>query len=160
MCISTDGPGIVFYSEEINSSVDEEFDFFSNDFYTPEQVSKHVKKGDITCVGTGTSGNFLLSFLEGYPSKSICDEYPSTVRLAIKITNNKMYFDDVFSLFEWSKNHSRDLTVELENGFYHLTLLTKLPSTRKWGDNQEILIFVKKINKMPQLMWEGVPSFH
>ena len=42
-----DGMGIVFYSPETNKSISEGCNFFEVEYSKPEDVAKHIKKGDI-----------------------------------------------------------------------------------------------------------------
>lgn len=66
--LSTDGAGIVLYSENA-ITCDEGEDFFSKEFSTPFKVAEHLAKGDIIGFNTGSSGDFVIKIRYGYPSE-------------------------------------------------------------------------------------------
>ena len=59
---------------------------------------------------------------------------------------------------EWSGTAPEEQQIELEDGFYHLTVLTRLPDSGYWGGEQTIYIYFNKLDAMPQLTWKGVPQ--
>ncbi len=73
--LSTDGAGIVLYSENA-ITCDEGEDFFSKEFSTPFKVAEHLAKGDIIGFNTGSSGDFVIKIRYGYPSEKMLAEYP------------------------------------------------------------------------------------
>ena len=83
--LSIDGMGIVFYSPETNKNIPEGCDFFNEEYSKPEDVSKHIKKGDVVGFCTGSSGTYTLRFREGYPAESLLEEYSVAIRLGIDI---------------------------------------------------------------------------
>lgn len=64
--LMTDGMGIVFYLPETNKDIPEGCNFFEEEYSKPEDVAKHIKKGDVVGFCTGTSGKFTLKFREGW----------------------------------------------------------------------------------------------
>lgn len=154
--IFTDGPGIVLYSDKAVNCPEGE-DYFSKEFNTPTKVAEHLKKGDIIGFNTGGSGQFVLKVREGYPSEQTICDFPTAIRLAMKVSGGKVNIIDVLWLSEWSDEVPDDQTVEMEDGFYYVTVLTKKPSSGIWGDSQEILLYFKRIDMMPELTWKGIP---
>ncbi|RKM58186.1 hypothetical protein D6853_01210 [Butyrivibrio sp. X503] len=155
--ISTDGPGIVLYSDKAIKCSEGE-DFFSKEFNTPEKVAEHLKKGDIIGFNTGGPGQFVLKIREGYPSEQTISDYLTAIRLALEVIGGKVNIIDVYWLSEWSDEVPDEQTVAMEDGFYYVTVLTKKPSSGIYGDNQEILLYFKLIEEMPILTWTGIPQ--
>lgn len=156
--LSIDGMGIVFYSDGAVKNIAEGEDFFENEYSDPDKVAKHIKKGDIVGFCTGSSGDYILKFRDGYPSDEIDEQYPISIRLAIVIDGGRLCMIDLFWLMEWDSECPEDQQIELENGIYHITLNTKLPESGIYGDDQEIYVYLNKVDEMPELMWQGVPQ--
>ena len=154
--LSTDGAGIVLYSEKA-ITCDEGGDYFSKEFSTPEMVAEHISKGDIIGFNTGSSGEYDIKIRSGYPSKEMLAEYPIAIRLALDVKGEKVNIIDVLWLSEWSDVVPKEQTILLEEGIYHVTVMTKKPDSGIWGDNQEIYMFFKNIDEMPYMAWKGVP---
>ena len=149
--LSIDGMGIVFYSPETTKNIPEGIDFFRNEFSNPDDVASHLKKGDVVGFCTGTGGDFLLKYREGYPDKNTLKEYPVCARLGIDIKDNKLCMVDLFWLMEWSSDCPEEQILGVEPGYYHITLCTKCPDSGTWGDNQIIYVYLNKLDEMPSL---------
>ncbi|WP_317368834.1 hypothetical protein [uncultured Tyzzerella sp.] len=156
--LDIDGMGIVIYSNKNMSYVNEGEDFFKKEFSTPTKVVEHIKKGDIVGFNTGSGGKYNIKIREGYPSEGINNEFPVSIRLAIDVKGNVLSFIDLYWLTEWSNNIPEEQQIFVEEGIYHLTILTMKPISGIWGDNQDIYIYMNKINCMPELNWNGVPQ--
>jgi len=61
--LDIDGLGIVFYSAETMNAVAPDSDFLKSEFTSPQQIAKHIKKGDITAFCTGSSGSTGVPYL-------------------------------------------------------------------------------------------------
>lgn len=153
-----DGMGIVFYSPKTNKNIPEGCDFFNEDYSKPEDVAKHIKKGDIVGFCTGSSGNFTLKFREGYPEEKLLEEYPVAIRLGIDIQDEKLCVIDLFWLMEWSAECPLEQVVSIDSGYYHITLCTRKPDSGIWGDEQTIYVYLNKLDSMPEITWSGVPQ--
>ncbi len=156
--LMTDGMGIVFYSPETNRDVPEGCNFFEEEYSKPEDVARHIKKGDVVGFCTGSGGNFMLKFREGYPKEDLLAEYPVVLRLGIDIQDEKLCVIDLFWLMEWSTECPLEQMISIDPGFYHITLCTKKPDSGIWGDEQTIFVYLNKLNSMPELTWPGVPQ--
>lgn len=152
-----DGMGLVLYSDEAMKDVRDGENFFNKEFSTPEKVASHIAKGDIVGFNTGTGGKFIIKFRKGYPSSEMDKKYPISIRLAIDIKGNKLSIIDLYWLMEWSEICPKEQQIDVEKGIYHLTIVTTKPQSGIWGDNQEIYIYMKRLDEMPKLMWKGVP---
>ena len=155
--LTTDGMGIVFYSPETNKDIPEGYDFLKAEFWQPEEVVKHIYKGDVVGFCTGP-GDYTLKFREGYPDEKLDEEYPVSLRLGIDIQDDKLCMIDLFWLTEWSKDCPEDQILTITPGFYHITLCTRKPNSGVWGDEQTIYVYLNKLDSMPTLKWNGVPT--
>ena len=158
--LTIDAMGIVIYSNEAMSYVAEGEDFLNKEFWAPEKVAEHIKKGDIIGFNLGSSGNYNLHIRSGYPDEEMIQKYPKAARLAIDVKGQKVSFADLFWLMEWSKSVPEEQTIELKDGIYHVTVLTNKPDSGIIGDNQDIYIYFEKLDEMPKLTWEGVPGLY
>ena len=152
-----DRMGIVFYSPETNQNIPEGCNFFEEDYSKPEDVAKHIKKGDVVGFCTGSSGNFTLKFREGQPEENLLEEYPVAIRLGIDIQDDKLCVIDLFWLMEWSTECPLEQMVSIVSGYYHITLCTRKPDSGIWGDKQTIFVYLNKLDFMPEVTWPGVP---
>jgi len=156
----TDGTGIVIYSNEAMTHISEGEDYFMKEFSTPQKVAEHIKKGDIIGFNTGSAGTYNLHIRGGYPSEKMLVEYPIAIRLALNVIGNKISFIDLYWLMEWSDYVPEEQTIDADEGIYHLTVLTGKPSSGILGDNQDIYIYLNKLEEMPDLKWDGVPFLY
>lgn len=153
----TAGMGIVIYSNKAVENIQAGEDFFKKEFSTPQKVARHIKKGDIIGFNTGSPGNYNLCIRGGYPNENLLSEYPIAIRLALNVIGNEISFIDLYWLMEWSDYVPEEQKVVVDDGIYHVTVLTRKPISGIWGDNQDIYIYLNKIEKMPELKWDGVP---
>lgn len=152
-----DGMGIVFYSPGLVTAIPMESDFLGDEFTNPSDVSRHIKKGDITGFCTGSPGIFELKFRSGYPDKIIDREFPVSIRLGIQVIGGEIRIIDLFWLSEFNPECPNDQIIAVEDGFYHITLNTRKPKSGIWGDKQVIFVYLNKLPHMPDLAWTGVP---
>ena len=158
MDLALDGMGIVFYSPETNKNIPKGYDFFEEEYQKPEDVAKHIKKGDVVGFCTGTGGDFTLKFREGYPKEELLAEYPVSIRLGIDIQDDKLCVIDLFWLSDWNPEIPEEQIVPIDPGYYHITLCTRQPDSGIWGDEQTIFVYLNKLNAMPELKYLGVPT--
>ena len=155
LCV--DGMGIVFYSPETTKNIPEGCNFFQEEYSKPEDVARHIRKGDVVGFCTGSSGEFLLKFREGYPEEALLEEYPVAIRLGIDIQGESLCAIDLFWLMEWSAECPLEQTIPIDAGYYHITLCTRKPDSGIWGDKQVIFVYLHPLDSMPELTWPGVP---
>lgn len=153
-----DGMGIVIYSDVQMKDVVEGENYFDSEFSTQEKVAEHIAKGDIVGFNTGSGGKYNIKIRGGYPEEEISEKFPISIRLALDVKGNRISFIDLFWLMEWSDYVPEEQQIEVDEGIYHLTILTNRPNSGKWGDDQDIYVFMKKLEEMPKLNWKGVPQ--
>lgn len=158
MEISIDGMGIVFYSDGAVKNIKDGENFFKKEYETPDKVGQHIRKGDIVGFCTGSGGDYILKFREGYPSKEISEQYPISIYLGIVINGNRLCIKDLFWLMDWYSDCPEDQQIKLESGAYEIILNTNIPQSGIYGDEQEIYVYLNKVDKMPELIWRGVPQ--
>lgn len=153
------GMGIIIYSDYAVSHIADGEDYFSTNYYSGEQVLKHVYDGSIVGFCTSTPGTFILKIRSDYPSESELECADYCMRLGICVKGQKIYFNDLFALMNWNSDYTDIPTVEQEDGYYHITLVGNTPKSGVLGDNQEIYIYFYKLDTMPKLKYNGVPIF-
>lgn len=155
--LMTEGMGIVFYSPRTNKNIPEGYNFLEEEYSKPEDVAKHIKKGDVVGFCTGSSGYYTLKFREGYPEERLVEEYPVAIRLGMDIQDEMLCVIDLFWLSEWGEECPLEQTFPIDSGYYHITLCTRKPDSGIWGDKQTIFVYLNKLDSMPELTWPGVP---
>ena len=136
-----DGMGIVFYSPKTNQNILEGSNFFDEEYSKPEDVARHIKKGDVVGFCTGSSGEFIIKFREGYPEENLLAEYPVSIRLGVDIQDETLCVIDLFWLMEWSSECPLEQTISIDSGYYHITVCTRKPDSGIWGDQQIIFVY-------------------
>lgn len=76
--------------------------FLNEEYSEPEDVARHIKKGDVVSFCTGTGGDFTLKFREGYSTDELLEEQDVAIRLGIDLQDDKLCRIDLFWLSEWS----------------------------------------------------------
>lgn len=152
-----DGPGIAFYSPKTVSFIKKDYDFLNNDFMKPEDIANHVMKCDISAFCTGSPGKYILKIREGNPTLELLSEFDIITRLGIIVKDNKINFVDLFWLSSWDTEIPDDQVLKIDNGKYYITSMTKLPESKKYGDNQIIYMYFDKTRSMPRLKYKGAP---
>jgi hypothetical protein len=158
MPLTIDGVGIVLYSDGAVRDIPEGEDYLSKEYSQPSQVAEHIHKGDVVGFCTGSPGDYVLRFRSGYPDPEQDEQYPISARLAIAVDGGRLSAIDLYWLMEWSSDFPSEQQLEIEDGIYHITLLTRAPDSGIHGDNQEIYVFLNRLEAMPDLAWEGVPQ--
>ena len=147
------GLGMILYSDFAVANIKEEEDYFSSNYETIEQVIPHIYKGDIVGFCTGTPGTFHIKFREGYP----LEKFEFVTRLGIEVRDERIWIRDLYDLMEWTKECPKEQCLEIENGFYHITVCTNRPASGILGDEQDMYIFLNQLKEMPRLKYKGVP---
>lgn len=157
--IDISGLGIILYSDFAVSHINKSDDYFSSNYQSPQQVAQHVREGTIVGFSTSSSGRFILKFRNGYPEASEIESSEFKLRLAIEVRDRRICIRDLFDLMNWNSKCPDDQYIEVQNGFYHLTLCGNVPDTGLLGDDQEIYAYLKKLDGIPALKYDGVPVF-
>lgn len=159
MNLDISGLGIIMYSDFAVAHIAEEEDYLLKKYMQPKDIIEHVCQGTIVGFGTGTSGCFNLHFKEGYPDESAMDLYEYKLRLGIEVRDKRICVRDLYDLMEWSADCPESQYIELDNGFYHITLCGNRPSSGILGENQKINVYLKKLDEMPNLKFVGAPIY-
>lgn len=158
--IDISGMGIIMFSEYAVENIKEGEDYFSKNYQTGKQVLNHIYEGSIVGFCTSSPGTFVLRIREGYPEESILDNSNYVMRLGICVKGGKVHFKDLFSLMDWMVDYYPDeQSIDLEDGYYHITLYGNKPISGILGDGQIIYIYFIKLDSMPRLKFNGVPTF-
>lgn len=152
------GPGIILYSPFAAAHIAEGEDYLSTHYSVEEQVQPHIQQGTLVGFGTSTPGAFTLNFLEGYPDERTLDDAEYKLRLGIHVKDGMICVRDLFDLLEWSAECPPGQTLEMKDGFYHLTLHSDRPASGILGDGQVISVYSKELPALPALNTQGVPT--
>lgn len=155
--LDIDGMGMVFFSAKTMSYVAPGTDFLTQDLTEPQQIADHIKKGDITAFCTGSGGSFDMRFSMGYPTAEIEKEFPVYIRLALDVQGGSVQFCDLFWMTNWNTDFPEEQILSLPDGYYELTVCTRMPESGCWGDDQIIYVYFNQVDKLPELTWTGVP---
>ncbi|MBT9774991.1 hypothetical protein GPL15_00520 [Clostridium sp. MCC353] len=155
--LDIDGMGIVLYSPGAVKDIPISYNFLMQEFNRPEDIGKHIRKGDVTAFCTGSPGRYCLKFRDGYPGLQMSEDYPIAIRLGIQVSGGKIHIIDLFWLMDFDPQCPQEQTLDIADGYYHITALTKKPVSGRWGDNQIIYIYLNELPEMPELTWNGAP---
>jgi len=153
------GLGIIMYSDFAVSEIVEGEDYFSKCYQLPEQVAQHIHQGTIVGFCTSSSGSYILRIQNGYPSEAELNSCEFKLRLGIEVKGKRICVRDLFDLMDWKSICQPNQVIQIENGFYHVTLCGNISASGILGDNQEINVFLQLIDKMPALKYSGVPMY-
>lgn len=150
--------GIVFHSQQVLSEYSTGYNFLEKEFWSPSDVVKHVKNGDVTGLCVGSPGVYHLFFHNGNPQKEELDAFESIATIGIRVDNRKLYIRDLYELDEWTQDCEESICIEFENGIYRMTAGIERISDDEFFDcGQDIHIYFEKVDQMPDLKWDGVP---
>lgn len=156
--IQIDGLGIIIYSPFSVAHINEEEDYLTQKYMTPQQVADHVNRGTIVGLATGSPGNYTLKIRIGYPNEKTLDESDFVLRLVLEVQDNKVCIRDLYDLMEWTADLPDEQVIHLENGYYHITVVSNLPDSKIRGDHQEIYLYFNQLTEMPRITYLGVPT--
>jgi hypothetical protein len=159
MNLDIKGLGMIMYSDFAVLHITEGEDYFSKSYQTPQQVVRHIKDGSIVGFCTTSPGRYILKFRSGYPVESDLNSAEFKLRLGIEIRDGRICVRDLYDLMRWRKSCPDNQCIELENGFYHITLFGDVPDSGVLGDNQIIYVYLNRLNNMPELRYDGVPIY-
>ncbi|WP_394903739.1 hypothetical protein [Clostridium butyricum] len=156
--LDIEGLGIILYSDFAVKHIEDDEDYLSESYDTPQQVAKHVNKGTIVGFCTGSPGTYILDIHNGYPSNQEIRISDLKLQLGIEVRDNRICFKDLYDLMEWDSESDVEF-VEVENGYYLVTLCGNIPMSGIAGDEQFINVYLTKVQTMPEVHYEAVPMF-
>ena len=157
IALSVGGFGVVFYSPPSLIHVAEGYDYFTNSYSTEADVQAHIQAGTLVGFAVGSSGEYVLKFRTGYPEDDTLNKADFKYRLAVKVTDKKLVFRDMYDLSYWRPHYDESQVLHLGDGIYHVTLFTSIPPSGIIGDHQIIRVFFQKLDAMPALSKTGLP---
>lgn len=152
------GPGIILYSPSFVSHIYEGEDYLSTNYMDADQVQPHIQAGTLVGFGTSSPGRFFIHILEGYPEEHTLDEADFTLRLGIQVRDSMICIRDLYDLLNWTSECPSEQILEIDNGYYHITLYSNIPSSGILGDDQIIWMYFNMLPDMPELYPHGVPT--
>ena len=101
MRLSIDGLGIVFYSAGAVKDIPIGEDFLEKEYWDPQKVTEHIRKGDIVGVCTeGDSYDFELRFRTGAPDAGIIEQCPAYLELSVSVDGDALNVIDLYWLMD------------------------------------------------------------
>lgn len=158
LTLEIQGLGIVMYSPSSARHIQAGEDYLSQKYLNGEQVQPHIQAGSLVSFGTGSPGTYRLRFRDGYPGESLLSRSQARLRLGLHVVDGLVYFRDLYDLMDWNPVCPDGQTLELANGYYHVTLCTSRPASGVIGDDQLVLVYLQPLPEMPALAKTGIPS--
>lgn len=158
ICIDASGPGLIFYSPFSVASIRDGEDYLEIGFSDPDEVEKQALAGSLVGVSTGTSGRFHLKLFNGYPTDSEVASTQFKLRLGVEVRDRTLCIRELFDLLSWQSQCPESQIVDLDDGFYHVTLMSSEPPSGILGEDQVIRIYLQQTPEMPKLKYNGVPT--
>jgi hypothetical protein len=158
MTLDVSGLGSVFHCPQAARHIMEGWDYLASNYTTEEQVQSHIQEGSIVGFATGSPGTFILKFHTGYPDEEYLQKCDFKLRLGLECRGGLVCFRDLYELMDWRADCPLDRRLELEDGYYHVTLCSNRPDSGVLGDSQEIEFYLQRLPEFPKLAREGVPT--
>lgn len=152
------GPGILVYSPFAAAHIREGEDYLTTSYMDEEQVQPHIQRGGLVAFGTSTPGTFVIHARGGYPPEETLDAADYTLRLGLEVKDRTVCLRDLYDLLDWTAEVPPEQLIELDDGFYHITLHSNRPPSGVLGDNQEVWMYFQPLPEMPALYPRGVPT--
>src|SRR5512145_685067 len=152
------GLGIILYSPASASHIRDGQDYLQDRYTDPKQVQEHLQAGTIVGFGTQSPGTFVLKFLQGLPDDEVLAWSSMQLRLAVRVVDEALCVRDLYDLMEWSERCHPSQIVKVPNGIHHVTLCSREPASGILGDEQEILVYLRALDRMPELEKTGIPT--
>ncbi|MBO5094321.1 MAG: hypothetical protein J6C33_08185 [Lachnospiraceae bacterium] len=156
--IEIDGLGIIFYSPQSAKHIKEGEDYLRQHYWKPEDVVRHVYDGSIVGIATGTPGVFDLNIYQNTDPDIEKLDPDFALKLCLNVTDQVVYFRDLYVLLRWEKESAEDIKVDMENGCYEVIVCSWIPESGIRGDHQRINLYFNRVETLPRLHYEGVPS--
>ena len=151
------GTGIIFYSPPFADHIAEGSDYLTSSYSDERQVQSHIQNGSIVAFGTGTPGTFILKFHSGYPEEQYIQKCEFKLRLGLVCSGGVVCFRDLYNLLQWRPDCPPGQTIQLQDGYYHVTLCSNPPESGVLGDNQTIDFYFQQLDSFPALSKQGIP---
>ena len=145
--LNVHGFGILVYSPYAAAQIISGANFLEQSFSTPEQALPYIYSGSLVAFQTG-DGFYQLKFRTGYP----VEHQTYMLRLAVLVKDRSLCFRDLYDLYDWNPDCPADQKLEVDDGYYHLTLA----SSRDFSQNEmAIMVYLAPLGEMPSLDYRG-----
>ena len=155
--VAIDGLGFVIYSPFAVRKIKEGEDFFTKYLWDAYSASKMAEECKIVPFCTGSPGDYTIRVCMGLPTDEQKLNYDYRLQVGLIVRDNELYIRDVYDLMDWTKECNLNQRIEMESGFYIITLLTVVSQSGIIGDHQIIDMFFYKVNYFPVMKHNGVP---
>jgi hypothetical protein len=158
MPIALAGLGMILYSPSSVAHIVPGEDYLSSHFWEESDVQRHIQEGKLVAFQTGTSGRFFLKFLAGYPDAARLRDAKYKYRIAIRVADSSVCIRDLYDLLRWDPDCPEEQMLALDDGIYHVTLVSDEPASGVLGDDQVIEVYFTRLGEWPRLATEGIPT--
>lgn len=155
--LELDGLGVILYSPFAVAQIHEGEDYLGEHFTAADEVNQHIEAGTLVGFGTGSPGTFKLHFLRGVPTEDELARHEFKLRLAIEIRDRTLCVRDLYDLMEWRVHCPEHQQLEVDDGFYRITVCSDVPESGVLGDDQAVFVYLDPSRELPRVRHEGVP---
>lgn len=156
--LTIEGLGIIFYSPHAVRHIEVDEKYLMEHYNDPADVLKHIYEGSLVGFCTGTPGTFLLDIYQDTEPKLEELDPDCALKLCLEVTENTVYFRDLYTLLYWQPEDDTDIKVHMDNGYYEVIACTWMPESGIRGDDQRIALYFNKTDSLPSLRYNGVPQ--
>lgn len=158
MLLTIEGLGFLLYSPFAVEHIPPGRDYLRAHFSAAADVAASATSGKLVGVGTGSPGDFVLRFFDGYPDEEKLLESQFRLRLALEVRDDVFCVRDLYDLLEWDPACPALQQVAVDSGFYHVTLCSWMPNSGVLGDMQRIDVHMSSLPQLPTVRYDGVPT--
>lgn len=154
--------GFIIFSKYAVAKIEKGEDFLSTHYWKPEDVAKEVNSGGILGVCVGGPGTYIIKVREGMPCDELRDNTKLKRRLSIKVSDEHVYLEDLYSLACWMDTYAQydeERSIKIDNGYYTILMAGNIPNTGLRGDNQIIYMYFIRDADFKETQYQGVPDF-
>lgn len=152
------GLGIIVYSPFAVTHIGDGEDYLQVRFWAAEDVGRHVRNCTLTCFCTGSPGNYHLKLYDGQLDEPAVAQAEFKVRLGLEIRDRAVCVRDLYDLMRWQHKCPERQKIDMDDGFYRLTVHSTRPASGIIGDHQAVFIHFENVDSRPSLAWAGVPQ--
>ena len=152
------GLGIVMYSPSSVAHIVPGEDYLMQNLWEERDVQRHIQDGKLVIFQTGTPGSFFLKMMFGYPEPDHFRSAKYKYRIGIRVADSRVCFRDMYDLLRWDPRCSDAQILCIEDGIYHVTLVSNEPASGVLGDDQLIEVYFTRLQEWPALATEGIPT--
>jgi hypothetical protein len=152
------GLGLILYSPWAAKHIMPSSDYLTPRFWSPGDVARHVNAYTITCVCTGSPGDFRLHFHTGRLNDTALHSAAFRVRLGVLVRETTLCVRDLYDLLEWNPATPSAQLLSLEDGYYRITAYTSRPPSGVFGDHQDVYFHLQRLEEPPNVFHDGVPQ--